>query len=242
MGINFISFTEACRAAAITGLMLLAACGHVDFENAPEGEFDGTLFVMWVGEGGSSGDGAFVFVPNPRDPLIFRRSVDGTVREIRPQLMYTDGGSIPKLGQVFEGLSPWGYAPAYMVHDWLFAANQCLTDGLANEEEMKIEGMSFQESADIIAEAIKTLIETNQVSRNDVAPQVISSAVAGPIARRAWEREGACRNPRVSEEDELAARSGIPGARVSLRGAVRRMDNGDVVPIRPAQIVSVVSF
>jgi len=39
----------------------------------PGGSFYGSVFVMWVGEGNGSGDGNFLFVPDPRDPLIFTR-------------------------------------------------------------------------------------------------------------------------------------------------------------------------
>lgn len=114
---------------------LLAACGTVDFENTSDrGEFHGSLFVMWVGENETSeGDGRFVFVPSRFDLLRFVRDTEAnpnaTVRIIQPEIMYTDGGSIPRVVQPFRGFSPWGYAPAYMVHDWLFVARRCITDG-----------------------------------------------------------------------------------------------------------------
>nr|WP_249779640.1 DUF1353 domain-containing protein [Bradyrhizobium sediminis] len=40
--------------------------------------------------------------------------------------MYTDGGSIPRIAQIFNGLSPWGFGPAYIVHDWIFLRSQLL--------------------------------------------------------------------------------------------------------------------
>ena len=77
-----------------------------------------------------AGSGRFVYVPSPGRPLTFhRRSHDATVRTIVPEMMYTDGGSIPRQAQLFRGFSPWGFAPAYMVHDWIFVARHCLTDG-----------------------------------------------------------------------------------------------------------------
>ena len=143
---------------------LLAACGYVDYEDVPVGRLQGSLFVMWVGEGGPSGDGKFVFVPDPNNRLtLIRTAPNATLREIRPEMMYTDGGSIPKIGQVFNGFSPWGYAPAYMMHDWLFVARQCLNDNDARPEEQKVAAMPFQESAEVIAEAIKTLVDTGRV-------------------------------------------------------------------------------
>lgn len=96
--------------AAVALALALGSCGHVPYEDLPEGRFKGTLFVMWVGEGSASvGSGRFVFVPMPNDPLTFTRGHrNGTVEVIEPQIMYTDGGSIPKLAQAFEGFSPWG--------------------------------------------------------------------------------------------------------------------------------------
>lgn len=195
----------------------LASCGPLDFDAVSDrSEIDGRLFVMWVGEGSPSvGDGEFVFVPNPNDPLrLIRKDADGapTGEVIEPQIMYTDGGSVPRIATVFKGFSPWGYAPAYMIHDWLFVAKNCVTDGMATPEQLKVEEMSFETSAVVIAEAIKALREAGQVAENDVAPRAISSAVAGPIARRAWEREGACVDHEVSDEHLAAVLQAFPQA------------------------------
>lgn len=199
---------------------------------------------MWVGEGGPSGDGAFVYVPAPGNELTFTRVLkDGKEQVIRPTMMYTDGGSIPKIGQVFKGFSPWGYAPAYMVHDWLFRARQCITDGKATKAEAMVAEISFMESAEIIAEAIKTLQNEGRVGPNDVAPRVISSAVAGPVSLHHWRKEGACPIPRVSEADRLAAEAGIPGSsQRALSRGIRLDDDGQRQRLSPATVVGVVSF
>lgn len=224
--------------------LTLAACGQVNYDDLPEGRFDGTLFVMWVDDGGRAGDGTFVFVPNPRDPLRFVRAEGhGSVPVIQPEMMYTDGGSIPRAGQLFNGLNPWGYAPAYMVHDWIFVARHCLTDGTPTEREKTIETMTFQESAEVIAEAIKSLIAAGRVRRNDVAPRVIAGAVAGPVSYARWTVEGACAGDRISAADRAAALSGIPGAgQRRLRGMTRRGPDGQPIGVTPARVVSVVSF
>jgi|UPI000464A8F7 hypothetical protein len=52
----------------------LTSCAAVDFNQARPGQFSGSVFVMWVGEGDGSGDGNFLFVPDPRDRLTFRRA------------------------------------------------------------------------------------------------------------------------------------------------------------------------
>lgn len=232
------------RRFIFAALAALAGCGTVNYDAAPVGRFDGSLFVMWVGEGGPSGDGAFVYVPAPGNELTFTRvSAVGKKQVIKPTMMYTDGGSIPKIGQVFKGFSPWGYAPAYMVHDWLFRARQCLTDGKATKAEAMVAEISFMESAEIIAEAIKTLQKEGRVGPDDVAPRVISSAVAGPISLHHWREKGACAVPRVSEADRLAAEAGIPGSSQSaLRRSFRLDDDGQRQRLRPATVVGVVSF
>lgn len=208
------------RVLPLLACLTAASCGVVDFDKAPVGRFNGSLLVMWVGEGDALGDGRFVYVPSPTRPLTFRReNPDATVSVIKPEMMYTDGGSIPKPGQLFNGFAPWGYAPAYMVHDWIFVARHCLTDGTPTEAEKEIARMEFQESAEVIAEAIKTLIDAGKVTVNDVAPRVISGVVAGPFSYDRWVVKGACTEDRVSEahrkevEEALALRRGFARSR-----------------------------
>jgi len=170
-------------------------------------------------------------VPNPRDPLRFTRAEgQGSVRVLAPEMMYTDGGSTPRAAQLLNGLNPWGYAPAYMVHDWLFVARHCLTDGTPTPSERTVADMEFRESAEIIAEAIKTLVAAGRVREADVAPRVISGAVAGPISYRRWTVEGACAGDRVTPEHRAAALSGIPGAAaVGIRRGWSRWSASDAV-------------
>jgi hypothetical protein len=204
----------AVRAAAAS-TALLYGCVSVDYDNAQVGAFSGSLLVMWLHEGGSSGDGEFLYVPSPQAPLTFvRETAPGVRQTIRPEMMYTDGGSIPSIGKVFKGFSPWGYAPAYMVHDWLFVARHCNRDGTPTPEEARVADMTFEESAQIMAESIKTLVSAGRVAPNDVAAHVIPGAVGGPVARAAWNRDGACAPNRVSGEDRRAAEAAI-GARAA---------------------------
>ena len=104
--------------AAVMGA--LASCGSLDFDAvSSRSQLDGRLFVMWVGEGSpSSGDGQFVFVPNPTRPA-----------EADPQrrLRRADGGGDPARDHVYRWrLDP---APSYCFQ-WLFALGirTCLYD------------------------------------------------------------------------------------------------------------------
>lgn len=232
------------RLAAALAL-LLAGCGAFDYDAVERGRFSGSLFVMWVGYGSDiSGDGRFVYVPDPKRPLTFvRPASSGDPRPIVPEAIYTDGGSIPKFAQVFRGLSPWGYGPAYIIHDWLFVAKHCLTDGQATEAERRVDGMRFRESALIIAEAIRTLQETGRVRRDDVSAAAIASATAGPVARFLWERRGACAGHRLSEDDRKAADAAFRrDAQASVAGLLRTLDDGTEVPLEPGRIVARIEF
>jgi hypothetical protein len=133
------------------------------------GKLDGILRVEWIGENN------FVYVPDEKSPLTFVSS-DG--RHIVPKKMYTDGGSIPPVFWGFPGLSPWGYAPGYMVHDWLFEMHRCQYPGY--------EEISFGDSARILSEAIKTLMEGKKIARNEDAFFAISEAVSSRLAQDRW--------------------------------------------------------
>jgi hypothetical protein len=228
---------------AFAAAAVITACGPNIYDKAEPGKFTGRIYLMWIDDGGDSGSGTFVFVPVPGQELTFKRqNPAATVKEIKPEMMYTDGGSVPRVAQAFKGFSPWGYAPAYMVHDWLFIARNCITDGTPIGREPDIAGMKFEESAEVMAEAIKTLVEQNMVKENDVSEAIIPSVVGGPITRGLWEKEGACEDRRVSEADRLAVNAALPGARVSLRNAVRTLPDGRVVRVKPARLIDTLEF
>ena len=77
--------------------------------------------------------------------------------------MYTDGGSIPRIAQAFNGFSPWGYAPAYMIHDWLLS--DVIVWLMANQARgsTRYAMSTSTNSATILAESIQALVASNQV-------------------------------------------------------------------------------
>jgi hypothetical protein len=196
-------------------VVALAGCVGIDpdYASLKAGRFEGSLVVVWIGEGNGSGDGRFLYVPDPDNPLTFRRNdakAPGAI--IRPGVMYTDGGSIPKIAQAFRGFSPWGYAPAYMIHDWLFVARHCLKDGSSDQRYRSLTGVTFPDSAKIIGEAIRTLVESRRVSRDDTAASFITAAVGTDNARRLWDEDGACARSTVSPDDLAIAEAVLPGS------------------------------
>jgi hypothetical protein len=157
--------------------VVVAGCASKPYREAHEGKFSGALDVRWVH------NDYFVFLPNKDDPFTFKRK-DGSV--IRPGRMYTDGGSIPRFLWGIEGYSPWGYAPAYLVHDWLFEAQHC-----GYEPDNRY---TFGDSVVVMGESLKTLMEASPEYRNYFVFDSVVASVASPIAKRLWE-EGSCKTP-----------------------------------------------
>lgn len=231
---------------AVAFAALLHACATVDYGSLRPGIFRGSLIVMWIDEGGSTGDGTFLYLPDPKDPLMFKRA-DGQRPGaiIQPGMMYTDGGSIPKIAQIFNGFSPWGYAPAYMIHDWMFVARHCLVDGISHPLFNQVRDVRFDDSAAILGEAIRTLIATRRVKPNDLAGSTITTTVNSVIARNIWDETGGCAKSRISAKDLAAAEQAVPGSSrfaVPLDGT-RTRTRADVLPGgKPARVVARVTF
>lgn len=173
-------------------IAFLVGCTSYLYRETPPATFKGALDVRWVK------NDYFVFIPNERDPLKLIRS-DGT--SIEPGIMYTDGGSIPRFLWGVKGLSPWGYAPAYIVHDWLFIAHQC---DLAPDNTYK-----FKDSVNVMAESMKAVMENDPAARDSFAFDSIVAAIGSPIAERLWDK-GVCNSP-PREIHALPMGKAVPG-------------------------------
>jgi hypothetical protein len=188
-------------ALIITVSLSLAGCVS-PYLLAKIGRIGGTVLTMWVGAD------KFVYVPGAEGKN-FAFETASTGRVIAPGLMYTDGGSIPRIGQIITGLSPWGFGPAYIVHDWIFYGRHCYVDpapaefsDVARFDDVNGKNgslpITFDESALILAEVIKTLVDYGQVREQAVAAEIISSGVDSPIARALWNKKGGCESYRVT--------------------------------------------
>lgn len=96
----------------------------------------------------------FVYAPDPKKPFHFRR---GNGEVIVPQNIYTDGGSVPKAAWRYVG-TPWDYAPAYIIHDWLYEANRRRIAGGVSPDGHPIH-YNRAEADLILAEALKSQME-----------------------------------------------------------------------------------
>lgn len=173
-------------------LVSLVGCTTQLYRKTPPATFKGALDVRWVK------NDYFVFIPNEGDPLKLIRS-DGT--SIEPGRMYTDGGSIPRFLWGVKGLSPWGYAPAYIIHDWLFIAHQC---DLAPDNMYK-----FNDSVNVMAESLKAVMENDPAARDYFAFDSIVAAISSPIAERLWDK-GGC-SPPPPDIQALLKGKALPG-------------------------------
>jgi hypothetical protein len=101
--------------------------------------------------------------------------------------MFTDGGSIPRPFWVLRNYSPWGYGPAFIVHDWLFRMQNCKVPGY--------EKYSIEDAATIMSEVMKTMMESpgfDYGSKTTV--YLMYEAVQTAPAREAW-NHGRCVTP-----------------------------------------------
>jgi Protein of unknown function (DUF1353) len=151
-----------------------AVAGYDDFQ---VGQLTGKLIVQWWAPD------QFIFIPDRSSPLTFKR-VGGDV--IIPDRMFTDGGSIPRPLWIFRNYSPWGYAPAFVVHDWLFEMHHCTLPG--NEK------YNHHIAADVMAEIMKTMMETNIVDKAELTLEAMHVAVNSSVAESYW-NNGKCTPP-----------------------------------------------
>ena len=145
----------------------------VDFQDFPIGRFERleSIRLNWVKPDW------FKFIPPSVEPFRFVRA-NGEV--ITPRHMFTDGGSIPRFAQAHSSLSPWGYAPAYLIHDWEFDAHHA---GLSDK--------SFEAVRDTMMEGLHTLLSNGITEMSWGVFNTIYLAINSWKAREIWGRTNA---------------------------------------------------
>jgi len=156
----------------------LSGCASIHYAKTNPGELKGKLIVQWIEPD------QFIFLPDKERPLTFTRHNKQT---ITPGVMYTDGGSIPRPLWAFRGYSPWGYAPAFIVHDWLFEMKHCNLPG--NEK------YTVDEAGWVMSEIMKSMME--KTGSEKLTMYAMFEAVTSPIAVDLW-NNGKCVQPPVS--------------------------------------------
>lgn len=146
-----------------------SATGYSDFT---VGTLKGKLTVQWLESD------LFLFIPDSTDPLFFRRA-NGQL--IKPGRMLTDGGTIPRPMRVFRNYSPWGYAPAFIVHDWLFTIKHCRMENYLD--------FTLVEAGKVMAEIIKTMMEQGKFEKDEFTVWVMYEAVTSRFAKKYWDND-----------------------------------------------------
>jgi hypothetical protein len=171
--------------AAVSGAIV--GCTSLTYDSVGKASVSGSLEVRWIKPD------RFVYIPLAEDPLVI---VTSDNRTIKPQKIYTDGGSIPRVAWGIPGFSPWGYAPAYVMHDWVFEAHHC--------DVPDYRSVTFGDSARYLAEAIKALMETGIAPKDEATLLAIYAGVRTPLAKSIWDRPNSCTpvepTERTSEE------------------------------------------
>jgi hypothetical protein len=144
------------------------------YPDFPLGKFDGEPHLVWLKPD------IFRHEPNPDKPFRFIRQ-NGEI--IEPGPMFTDGGSIPRALWFVKDLSPWSYAPAFLIHDWLFDLHHC------NKTDK-----GFEEVRDILMEGVRTLMESGVCDSNRLSFDLIYSGVDSFVAHHVWDNQG-CQLP-----------------------------------------------
>jgi hypothetical protein len=159
---------SVAKTIAVLAMLPLTGCANVFYAKTQTGAFSGKLTVEWIAPN------QFIYRPDKDAPLVFT-TPEG--RRVQPQLMYTDGGSIPRLFWSAPSLGPWDFAPGYIIHDWLFQQHHCQSGDWQSYD--------FPKSAQILAEAIKTQME-KAGSPEPTIVFAIYEAVRSPIAEGLW--------------------------------------------------------
>lgn len=159
-------------------LIIILGCTSNHYKRTKVGTLTGKLQVQWVEPD------KFLFVPDKENPLTFIRHNN---QSITPGTMYTDGGSIPRPLWAIKNYSPWGYAPAFIVHDWLFKMKRC---NIAGNEAYDV-----HVAAQIMSEVIKTLMAKNEnIKENQFVLYSMHRAVSSKVAENWW-HNGKCEQP-----------------------------------------------
>ena len=173
---------------SMLGLLTAAfAAGCASFTTYGDGFLKGHVLIRWYSQD------KFIFIPDEKNPFSFRPSFFRGSHDIVPGLMYTDGGSVPQVLWGIPGLSPWALGPAYVIHDWIFLVHRC---NLPAPPEVK--AITFQQSAQILAEVGKSLVEANLIKDNKL--EEIVWAVRTKYAESLWNQpptENDCKPPTI---------------------------------------------
>lgn len=205
---------------------LLAGCAEVNYERTTPGKLKGKLILEWIDQD------KFRFISDGTAPLRFIRANNEV---IQPGPMYTDGGSIPAALRAIKSFSPWGYAPAFIIHDWLFVMKQCKLPGHDQWDHLK--------AAEVFSEVMKTVMENPKFGGpKPLIHYSMYEAVRSDVAKQYWD-EGACETPdgtkRSAGTVTAMAPDNAPGATRGVAPAEPKMmrERAAAAPVRLRTVI-----
>jgi hypothetical protein len=194
---------------ALAGVFASTLVGCASWTTYGDGILKGRTVVQWDRED------KFIYL-RTKNPLSFKPSFMST--PIVPVTMYTDGGTIPRIFWSIPGLSPWGLGPAYIIHDYLFLVHRCHVSA-----PPEVAAINFDQSAQILAEVGKSLVEAGLVDNNKL--EEIVWAIRTKYARDIWD------SPPTPEECAMPVVTTSERARLGL-GPTRTVADFVIPPPR----------
>lgn len=169
------------------------------------GDFTGEVELRW------ENTDRYVYLPVDARPLTYtfppnyRLSADdglngsADLRVIRPRLMYTDGGSIPRPLWGVSGFSPWDYLPAFVIHDWMYLQKRCHKAGKSvfdPRRDFPYDRVTVDKVlADTLEQIDRKLISQGKARpRNAAQARTLIVAAVEKFGKSSWER-GDCELP-----------------------------------------------
>ncbi|MBU2533166.1 MAG: DUF1353 domain-containing protein [Alphaproteobacteria bacterium] len=219
---------------ALTGILLalpalyMPGCSEINYDKTPQGKLGGKLILEWIDQD------KFRFISDPEKPLQFVRANNEV---IKPGPMFTDGGSIPGPLRAIKSFSPWGYAPAFIIHDWLFVMKQCKLAGYEKWDHLK--------AAEVFSEVMKTVMENPKFGGpNKLVHYSMYEAVRSSVAQKYWD-EGKCETPTGTPRYLPQAIAKAQDALESTIGRTRSLSPAPALPNAtniPARIRTVIEY
>ena len=189
-----ITRRDGLRGLVSFAALPLAGCaGWINRDEIGKGELQGDVEVRWIGQD------RFIYLKTG-NPLSFKPSF--MTVPIVPDVMFTDGGSVPQVFWGIPGLSPWGLGPAYIIHDWLFEVRRC-----GRNAPPEVKAITFEQSALILAEVGQELIRAGLI-RDDMLDAIVWG-VRTRYARALWDRPGSpeeCKSPALMKRAAFSGR------------------------------------
>ncbi len=163
------------------GTLVSTSCASQVFYNRVDGNgvILGRPRIDWVQPD------KFVYDRGRNDHFAFVRH-NGEV--IVPDTIETDGGSIPRALWNRQGFTPWTYAPAYLVHDWLYEAHRRGAPGGKAPDGTPL--YYTKDQADwIMAEVIKCQMENPEHFNTEKSPGRLKGIywAVSNFGKTAWE-------------------------------------------------------